>query len=72
MGLHTGEVEVRLGDVGGIGVHIAARVMAAAGPEEILVSRTVRDLVVGFDIILEDRGPHPSRASRGAGSCSRW
>ena len=37
MGLHTGEVEMRLGDVGGIGVHIAARVMAAADPEEILV-----------------------------------
>ena len=57
-GLHTGEVELRDGDVGGIAVHIAARVMAAAGPGEILTSRTVRDLVVGANIRLEDRGPH--------------
>jgi hypothetical protein len=45
-GLHTGEVELRDGDVGGIGVHIAARIVAAAGAGEILTSRTVRDLVV--------------------------
>ena len=44
--LHTGEVELRDGDVGGIAVHIAARVMAAAGPGEILTSRTVQDLIV--------------------------
>jgi class 3 adenylate cyclase len=55
-GLHTGEVELRNGDVGGVGVHIAARVMDAAQPGEILASRTVRDLVVGSDVILEDRG----------------
>jgi class 3 adenylate cyclase/pimeloyl-ACP methyl ester carboxylesterase len=55
-GLHTGEVELREDDVGGIAVHIAARVMAAAGPGEILVSRTVRDLVAGADVTLEDRG----------------
>jgi class 3 adenylate cyclase len=55
-GLHTGEVELRNGDVGGVGVHIAARVMDAARPGEILASRTVRDLVVGSDVILEDRG----------------
>jgi class 3 adenylate cyclase len=55
-GLHTGEVELREADVGGIAVHIAARVMAAAGPGEILVSRTVRDLVAGSDVTLEDRG----------------
>jgi class 3 adenylate cyclase len=54
--LHTGEVELRDDDVGGIAVHIAARVMAAAGQGEILVSRTVRDLVVGSDVTLEDRG----------------
>jgi class 3 adenylate cyclase len=57
-GLHTGEVELRDGDVGGIAVHIAARVMAAAGSGEILTSRTVRDLVVGANITVEDRGPH--------------
>jgi class 3 adenylate cyclase len=57
-GLHTGEVDLRGDDVGGIGVHIGARIMAAAGPGEVLVSRTVRDLVVGSDIALEDRGSH--------------
>ena len=55
-GLHAGEVELRDGDVGGIAVHIAARVMAAAGGGEILVSRTVRDLVAGSELVLEDRG----------------
>jgi class 3 adenylate cyclase len=44
--------------VGGIAVHIAARVMAAAGQGEILVSRTVRDLVAGADVTLEDRGTY--------------
>jgi class 3 adenylate cyclase len=53
-GLHTGEV--RDNDVGGIAVHIAARVMAAAGPGKILVSRTVRNLVAGSDVSLEGRG----------------
>jgi class 3 adenylate cyclase len=53
-GLHTGEVELRDDDVGGIAVHVAARVMAAADPGEILVSRTVRDLVAGSDVILEE------------------
>jgi class 3 adenylate cyclase len=57
-GLHTGEVELRDGDVGGIAVHIGARVMAAAAGGEILVSRTVRDLIAGSDIRLEDRGQH--------------
>ena len=55
-GLHTGEVELRGDDVGGLAVHIAARVMAAAGPDEVLVSRTVRDLAAGADVTLEDRG----------------
>jgi class 3 adenylate cyclase len=60
-GLHTGEVELRDHDVGGIAVHIAARVMAAAAPGETLTSRTVRDLVVGSEILLDDRGVHPLR-----------
>jgi class 3 adenylate cyclase len=64
-GLHTGEVELRDSDVGGIAVHIAARVMAAAGPGEILTSRTVRDLVVGSDITLNDRGPQPLKGVEG-------
>ena len=65
VGLHTGEVELRDGDVGGIAVHIAARVMAAAGPGEILTSRTVRDLIVGSDIVLDDRGTTAVAGRRG-------
>jgi class 3 adenylate cyclase len=65
-GLHTGEIELRDGDVGGIGVHIAARVMAAAGPGETLASRTVRDLVVGSDIAMDDLGTHPLKGLDGA------
>jgi class 3 adenylate cyclase len=55
-GLHIGEVELRGSDVGGIAVNIAARIMATAGPGEIVVSRTVRDLVAGSDVVLRDRG----------------
>ncbi len=58
VGLHTGEVEVRGEDFGGIAVHIGARVAAAAGPGEILVSRTVTDLVAGSGLDFEDRGDH--------------
>jgi class 3 adenylate cyclase len=57
-GIHAGECERRNGDIGGIAVHIGARVMASAGPGEILVSSTVRDLTVGSDIAFEDRGSH--------------
>jgi class 3 adenylate cyclase len=64
-GLHTGEIERRDGDVGGLAVHIAARVMATAGPGEIVVSRTVRDLVVGSDIALQDRGAQPLKGIEG-------
>jgi class 3 adenylate cyclase len=55
-GLHTGECEVVDGKVGGIAVHIGARVAAEAGPGEVLVSRTVRDLVAGSGIEFADRG----------------
>jgi class 3 adenylate cyclase len=64
-GLHTGEVELREDDVGGIAVHIAARVMTAAVPGETFTSRTVRDLVVGSDIVLEDRGVHTLKGVEG-------
>jgi class 3 adenylate cyclase len=64
-GLHAGEVELRGDDVGGIAVHIGARIMAAAGPGEVLVSRTVRDLVAGSDRSLTDRGPHRLRGIDG-------
>jgi class 3 adenylate cyclase len=57
-GVHTGELDLRDDDVGGIAVHLGARIMAAAGPGEVLVSRTVRDLVAGSGIVLEDRGTH--------------
>ena len=57
-GLHTGEVELRGADIGGIAVHLAARVMAQAGPGETWVSSTVKDLVVGSGIEFEDRGEH--------------
>jgi class 3 adenylate cyclase len=64
-GLHTGEVELRNGDIGGIAVHIAARIMGAAGPEEILTSGTVRDLVVGSSTALVERGTRPLRDVEG-------
>ena len=54
--LHTGEVEVRRDDLGGIGVHIASRALAEAGPGEVLVTRTVRDLVTGTDVEFRSRG----------------
>jgi class 3 adenylate cyclase len=57
-GLHTGECEVRGDDIGGIGVHIGARVSALAGPNDVLVSSTLRDLVIGSGIEFEDRGSY--------------
>jgi len=57
-GLHTGEVEIRNEEIGGIGVHIGARIMSMAQPREILVSSTVKELVVGSGIKFEDRGEH--------------
>jgi class 3 adenylate cyclase len=56
VGLHCGEVELIGDDIGGIAVHVAARVSDAAGPGEVLVSDTVRDLVAGSRIEFEDRG----------------
>jgi class 3 adenylate cyclase/pimeloyl-ACP methyl ester carboxylesterase len=64
-GIHAGEIEVRGDDVSGIAVHLAARVMAEADPGEILVSRTVRDLVVGSDISFSDRGAHQLKGIEG-------
>jgi class 3 adenylate cyclase len=57
-GLHTGECEVIGDDVGGMAVHIAARVMSGAGPQEVRVSNTVKDLVVGSELRFDDRGEH--------------
>jgi class 3 adenylate cyclase len=57
-GLHTGECEIRGDDIGGIAVHIGARVSALAGPNDVLVSSTLRDLVIGSGLEFEDRGTH--------------
>ncbi len=57
-GLHTGECELRGADLAGIAVHTGARVSALAGPSEILVTSTVRDLVAGSGIEFTDRGRH--------------
>jgi class 3 adenylate cyclase len=57
-GLHTGEVELMGEDIGGIAVHIAARLADLAAPGEVLASSTVRDLVAGSGITFEDRGSH--------------
>jgi class 3 adenylate cyclase len=64
-GLHTGECEFVDGDVGGIAVHIGARVCSLASGDEVLVSSTVRDLVVGSGLAFEDRGAHQLRGVPG-------
>jgi pimeloyl-ACP methyl ester carboxylesterase len=58
LGLHTGECEVRGDDLGGLAVHIAARIAPLAAPGEVLVSSTVKDLVAGSGIDFVDRGEH--------------
>ncbi len=57
-GLHTGECELRGDDIGGIAVHIGARVSALAGANDVLVSSTLRDLVIGSGLEFDDRGIH--------------
>ncbi len=64
-GLHAGEVELRGDDIGGVAVHMAARVMGKASPGEVLVSNTVKDLVVGSGIEFLDRGEHELRGLEG-------
>lgn len=66
-GVHTGECDVRNDDIGGLAVHIAARVMANAAPNELLVSNTVKDLVAGSRFDFEDRGERELRGVPG-----RW
>lgn len=66
-GVHTGEVELRAADIGGVSVHLAARVLSVARPGEVLVSRTVTDLVAGSGITFEDRGEHELKGIPG-----RW
>jgi len=57
-GVHTGEIELIGDDVGGIAVHIGSRVAGVAGPGEVVVSSTVKDLVAGSGISFSDRGTH--------------
>ncbi|MEK6276241.1 MAG: adenylate/guanylate cyclase domain-containing protein [Actinomycetota bacterium] len=66
-GLHTGEMERLDGKVGGLAVNIGARVAAMAAPSEVLVSQTVKDLMVGSDLSFEDRGSHELKGVPG-----RW
>jgi class 3 adenylate cyclase len=67
VGLHTGEVELLGDDIGGIAVHLAARVLAQAGAGEVLCSRTVKDLVAGAGFVFADRGTR-----RLKGVTDRW
>jgi pimeloyl-ACP methyl ester carboxylesterase len=66
-GLHTGEIEIRGKDIGGIAVHAAARVMAQSQPTEVLVSRVVTDLVAGAGLKFSERGSHELKGLPG-----RW
>ena len=65
-GVHTGECVERGDDIAGIAVHIAARVLAAAKPGEVLVSRTVTDLVAGSGLSFSDRGEHHLKGVSGS------
>jgi class 3 adenylate cyclase len=65
-GCHTGEVEIGDGGVAGIAVHIGARVAALAGPGEVLVSGTVKDLVAGAGLEFEERGEHELKGVPGS------
>jgi class 3 adenylate cyclase len=66
-GLHTGEIELRGRDIGGIAVHAAARVMGQCAPSEVWVSRVVTDLVAGAGLTFAERGSHELKGLRG-----RW
>jgi pimeloyl-ACP methyl ester carboxylesterase len=66
-GLHTGEIEIRGHDIGGIAVHAASRVMTQSQPDEVLVSRVVTDLVAGAGLSFAERGSHELKGLPG-----RW
>jgi class 3 adenylate cyclase len=63
--IHTGEVEFVGGDVRGVAVHAAARLPSLAGPDEVLVSSTTRDLIEGSGLVLEDAGTHELKGFAG-------
>ena len=64
--MHTGEVELTAGDVRGLAVHIAARVMAEAGPSEVLISATTWELVADSGLAFDDAGIHELKGVTGA------
>jgi class 3 adenylate cyclase len=64
-GVHTSEVVVSGNDVAGVGVHVAARIMALAEPGEVLVSSVVRDLALGSGLRFSERGRHVLRGVEG-------
>ena len=66
VGVHTGEVELTDGELRGLAVHLAARIMNAAGPGEVFVSATARELASGAGIDFEDRGSHELKGFAGA------
>jgi len=65
VGLHTGEIEIRGQDIGGISVHIGARIASVADTGEVLVSRTVTDFVSGSGIQFAERGTHQLKGVTG-------
>jgi class 3 adenylate cyclase len=65
-GIHTGEVEIGAGDVRGLAVHVAARVMALAGPSQVYVSATTRELVADSGLTFVDAGAHELKGVSGA------
>jgi class 3 adenylate cyclase len=65
VGLHTGEIETVGNDVRGIAVHVAARLVALAGPDEVVVSQTTADLIEGSSVRLEDIGEHELKGLAG-------
>ena len=65
-GVHTGEVEIADGDLSGVAVHMAARVMSAAAPGDVLVSGTTHELVLGTGLVFEDAGAHELKGLSGA------
>jgi class 3 adenylate cyclase len=65
-GVHTGEVELADRDIGGLAVHLAARIMDAAGPGEVLVSSTTRELASGVRVEFSDRGTRELKGISGA------
>jgi class 3 adenylate cyclase len=66
VGVHTGEIEISGGQARGVAVHAAARVASLAGPGEVLVSSTTRDLIDGSGLVLDSRGEHELKGLRGA------